>query len=297
MDYTEDKVLKKIQSALLITFHELRRVCDKYQIQYYLAYGSLLGAVRHKGFIPWDNDMDVWMTRDNYMKLCQHKEAFGNDFELIQPDAIGHDKFLCPTPRLSYKLIQVKGFDDLFEFYGEKAIRLHIDIFLIDRTYSNIRGKLQRYELCFLYGLMGAYRCKSYDPGAWTPMIRFAQKILNPIGRLISLRWLWKRVNKVAERFDSNSDTNLYFESANTFAAIMRNCPRSAFDETVLMKFEDTYAHVPQGYDTVLRIQYGDYMKLPPVEERVPHAGLWSNLKETEISSDSYIFVDEESNG
>lgn len=285
-----DKTLEKLHFYLLETLREFQRVCDKNDIHYFVAYGSLLGTVRHKGFIPWDPDVDVWITRDNYQKLCNHKDEFGEAYELLRPEDYLPDKFYNSTPRISYKYVYNNVNLELNRFYQNKNNRLHIDLFVIDKTYSDIRGTFQRYELCFLYGLMGAYRSKAYNTSGWPLIQRFAQACMNLVGRFIPLAWLLKRAEKVAGRYNAKDDADIYRDSTDSYVNMKRRFPKETLAGTIMMDFKDMQVPVPQDYDTILKLIYGDYMKLPPVEERVMHLGDWTNLKSTKVEPNNFIF-------
>lgn len=284
------KEMEQVHLIAMRLLLELKRVCEKNNIQYFFAYGSLLGAVRHKGFIPWDDDIDLWMTRDNYAKLCEHKNEFGDEFEFVRAEDYGHNKQYDNVPRLFYKYVHLNTNKELCEFYDNKTNRLHIDVFLIDNTYSDMRGKVQLYELFLLSGLMGAYRCKAYDTSSWPWPQRAAQACLNIIGRLIPLASLRKRAAKVAQRYDMRNDTDITKVTTDSMVGMRRTYPKETFASTQVVPFEDTEVTIPCGYDTILKTIYGNYMELPPENERVPHWGVWFDLKDSQVSPDDFIF-------
>lgn len=282
--------MAQVQAVVMEIFRDLKRVCEQNDIQYFVAFGSLLGAVRHKGFIPWDEDMDIWMTRENYRKLQQHKKELKDTFELVGPDSFGKNKYYDSNIRLCHKNTYIKLNEELCRFYGNKCNRLHVDIFLLDRTYTDIRGKIQLYELFLLYGLMNAYRSKDFDISHYTPIQHFINKCFRVAGRLFPLEWLKKRAEKVAGRYDMRQDTNTYKVTTDSFVGMKRCFPRKEVEESIMVPFEDTQVSIPRGYDTILKIIYGDYMKLPPEEEQVPHVGAWYDLENSKISMDDFVF-------
>ena len=102
-EITKQQIIRTIQLETLENLRVLDRVCKKYDIQYFLVYGSLLGAVRHKGFIPWDDDLDIGLMREDYEKLCKvPAEEWGEDVVICYK----HDAFMFGTavPNLPQKV-------------------------------------------------------------------------------------------------------------------------------------------------------------------------------------------------
>lgn len=293
MDEYMKNQLEHVHTVVMRIFRELTRVCGKYDIQYFMAYGSLLGTVRHKGFIPWDDDIDIWMTRDNYQKLYQHKNEFEDAFDLVGPEDYGPNKYWDSIPRLYYKYAHVNKNDELRRFYDNKISRMCIDIFLIDSTYSDFRGKMQMYELWLLYALTNAYRSKAFDLSERSSLHRAAQACLNVVGRFFPLNWLEKRTARVAARYDTRTDTDIVKVTTDSISGMKRSYPKAALEKSVYMDFEDVQASVPVGYDVILKANYNDYMKLPPVEQQVPHLGEYT-FQGSQLSADAFVFEEPE---
>jgi len=281
---TEQEVLQKIHELNMEMFQELDRICRKYDIQYFFASGALLGALRHQGFIPWDNDIDIWMTRDNFDKLYAHQDELSENVSLVMPTETGKNRYLDTVPRLNYKNMYIKMDEDVCRYYNNHNNRMDLDIFFIDKTYGNWKGKVQRLEMIFVYGLMNAYRHKSLKSSyAW--YFKIAQGILDVIGRMIPLEKLRALSTKIATRYDNDPNAHYYF--ASTDGAAWKNIvPEEDLKEVVYLPFEDTVAPTPNGADHIMRIWFGDYMKLPPKEQQVPHWG--------QILLDPDLFVFEE---
>lgn len=265
-------VLKKVHEINYEMLKEYDRVCRAHGVQYFLNYGSCLGAIRHKGFIPWDNDVDVCMTRENYEKLALWKDEFGELYRFVPPDDLGSRKYLDCVPRLNYKNAYIRMDEDACKYYENHNNRIDLDMFLIDKTYDNFKGKFQRFELAVLYGLMNAYRHESafFDYSKW---MRIANFILRKVGRCLSLNWLRRRVDKVAKRFSHDPNAPYYFISNCALCKLKLLFPVSVFDRAIDVPFEDLKVYVPVRYDEFLHLIFGDYMSLPPEEARVPHWG------------------------
>jgi len=170
------------------------------------------------------------------------------------------------------------------QFYMDRNNRISLDFFFIDRTYKGWKGILQRYELAFIYGLMNGYRFKKLETSAAYDTMRVPYIILSGIGRLFPLPWMRKRAKKIATRFNDREDAVYYFNSNDNLQALRTLFPVEALGIPSHLPFEGIDVPVPQDYDTILKLCYGNYMELPPEEKRVPH---WGSIS---INSDSFIF-------
>lgn len=276
-------VLKKIHSINYEMLKEFDRVCRAHGIQYFLNYGSCLGAIRHKGFIPWDNDVDVCMTREQYEKLEPWKDEFNELYRFVPPDDLGKRKYLDSVPRLNYKYAYIRLDEDACKYYENHNNRIDLDMFLIDKTYNTFKGKFQRFELAVLYGMMNAYRHESafFD---YSKAMKIANAILRRVGHLFSLGWLRKRTDMVAKRFDNDPKAPYYFISNCALCKLKLLFPAAIFNQVIEVPFEGLKVYVPEKYDEFLRLIFGDYMTLPPEEARVPH---WGRVL---ITEDYFVF-------
>lgn len=276
-------VLEKVHEINYEMLKEFDHICRAHDVQYFLNYGSCLGAIRHKGFIPWDNDVDVCMTRKNYEKLVPWKDEFSDIYHFVPPDALGKKKYYDCVPRLKYKKAYMLLDEDACKFYENQNNRIDLDMFLIDKTYDTFKGKFQRFELALLYGLMNAYRHESafFD---YSRNMKIANSFLRKIGVCFSLDWLRKRADKVAKRFDNDSKAPYYFISNCALCKLKLLFPADIFNKAIDVPFEDLNVCVPEKYDDFLRLIFGNYMYLPSEEKRVPH---WGRVL---ISADTFVF-------
>ena len=291
----EFRITKEADAEVLRRLHEINhqmlkdfdRTCRKHNVEYVLNYGSLLGAIRHKGFIPWDNDVDICMTRENLEKLLPYVNEFGDNYHFVPPEEYGKKKYLDSVPRLQYKYAYMRLDEDACRFYGNRNNRVDLDIFLIDKTYDTFRGKYQRFKLAVLYGMMNAYRHESFFFD-YSKKMRIANNILRTIGRCIPLQMLRKHVDKVARRFNHDPKAKYYFISNCALNKLKLLFPEDIFRGTVDVPFEDLSVMVPTGYEEMLHLIFGNYMKLPPLNKRVPHWGrIW-------ISCSTFVFEEPE---
>lgn len=285
-----DETLEKVQKINYDMLESFDSLCRKNGIEYFLFLGSMLGALRHQAMIPWDNDIDTVLKRWEGDKVLNHKDELDDRYFWLGHDILGKDKYFDCINRIGYKEAYLNMTNGSDKFYGNYFNSIHLDMFLIDRTYDNFWGKFQRYELAVLYGLMNAYRHESlFDD--YSPKMKFQNKILCTVGKFIPLKWLKKKADKVARRFDQDEKAPYYFISNDVFRSLMMLFPAEWFDHSVDVPFGNMTAQLAVEGDLICRKFYGDYMQLPPEEARVPHIGRLL------MSADSYVFKEPKRGG
>lgn len=261
--------LSDLQKAEFNVFLEFDRICKKYDINYYLTGGTLLGAVRHKGFIPWDDDIDIAITRKNYIRFAKVVEK-----EL--PDNIYFSTFDTPghiwlVPRL---------IDKSTRFYlnnatDKKAIGAWIDILIIDgipdpglkRNVMKAFYLLARMLYQFSNFSTAVNLHRKGRPWYEYAAIRFAQlthveKILNPkaMGHFYDWVCRWYDLDKCN-----------YGAALSGAIQFKETCPKEWFGEGKPVEFEGMIVNGYDDSDKFLTYIYGDYMTPPPMDERNKH--------------------------
>lgn len=281
------KILEKVQKVNYDMLRVFDEMCRKYNIEYFLNYGSLLGALRHQAIIPWDNDVDVVMKRWEADKIIEHKNEFKDPYFWLGNDILGKKKYFDCINRFCYKDAYINMDEERDRYYENYYNSIHFDMFLIDKTYDNFWGKLQRFELGVLYGLMNAYRHESLFAD-YNEKMKKQNKILCFWGKFIPLPWLKKRADRVARRFDNDKNAPYYFYSNDTIRMLNMPFPAEIFDHAVDVPFGDITSKIACEGDRMCRMIFGDYMQLPPVEQRIPHVGRMY------MTADSYVFEEPE---
>lgn len=239
----------------------LKTVCETHKLQYYLAYGTLIGAVRHKGFIPWDDDIDLWMPRDDYQKLITILKTKPDErYKLVQfPDYRGYHR---PFIKIIDSKTYVVEHTDFDVAYG-----LWVDIFPLDAggndrktAYGNLEKlKKQCGRVVSVY--MPLNNCS------------LKRKIGRLIYRVLFAAWGKEKSfqHYLTEYYKGIEADSTYL--INPFGTDGENdvFKQQWFDDSIPMQFgNDTYP-VPVGYHEILTQIYGNYMKLPDEKERVHH--------------------------
>lgn len=192
---TDELTMKKVHDIGYQMLDWFDTICKKYDVQYWISYGVLLGAVRHNAFIPWDDDIDVWMTRREYEELMRHREEFPDEYEVILPDSYGENRYYDTVTHINYKGMYREMDSDIWDFYNHAFPRgMHIDIYFLENTYKGLRGNKQIVETMVLYGLMNSYRHRGIRIADYSLPWKAAQCILNFVGRQIPLKKYGKYV-------------------------------------------------------------------------------------------------------
>lgn len=264
----ELKEWKRIITDVLREFHD---ICQKYGLRYFACGGTAIGAVRHKGIIPWDDDIDVSMPRpdyDRFLKLCTKLDL--GDYELCTP--YNTENYPVPFAKFCSKkttLIEepdtpciIGAFIDIFPLDGtstnmDEAVRLK-------KRYNRIWNKL---EAISTRNSFWEYLSLLTKPHEWG---RFAVKTLGFFFRKQMRRYLLSMLEKIARKYPFASAKNVIVYGGSYGAKeIMPASFCKGAD--IPMPFEDIEIMMPNGYDDYLTRIYGNYMQMPPKEKQVSH--------------------------
>ena len=235
--------LKDIQRLELAILKEFDTYCKKYQLTYFISSGTLLGAVRHKGFIPWDDDIDVYMPYEDYQKFMSGYK---------------HGRF---------RAVDWRNEENYYLPFGK----------LVDTTTSLIHGGFPTWGMMSVY--IDIFPLAGYPEDEPAELFWERHKeqdilwiqyyVLKTLGveNLSDIRQ-----SIIDERYRYSFYESSIVGAAHVVPGIRQWCARrEIYESTVELQFEDGYFSAPAGYDELLKIRYGDYMKLPPIEKRVAH--------------------------
>lgn len=269
-DYDKEN-LKKAQDISLKILLEVDRICRENGIKYLMDSGTLLGAVRHKGFIPWDDDIDIAMTRENFERFKKTApSALLPEMELVLPDEYRNGKaFYDFTPRIIYLKSRRHSDSDEMRFYDGKLNHLWVDIFILDNiSDSAILDKLTRFKQKVIYGFAMSKRCK-LDMSKYNGIDRLKVSVLASIGKFVNIRSIFRMQEALSVKYNSAKTKNMYYSNYQP-DYLHDTVKREWSEEITELSFEGHMLMAPAGYDEVLKEIYGDYMQLPPIESRVP---------------------------
>jgi len=247
--------LRKCEIGCLKSIHTF---CEENNLKYYLTFGSLLGAIRHHGFIPWDDDMDIIMPRKDYNYLIEH--YYDEKYKLISIE----NEPRCYTAHA--KLIDTNTV--LTEKQRSFEIGAFVDIFVLDNLPNN---RIKRFifgnyvQLKRLLFSLPRADCTRQRPFYKTALIKLAKKLYNEED-IAKIDFGWKYPQKYINQAGTEYYGLLYkrFPVATVLDA-------KWFEEQVPVEFEGEIFYAPCGYDEFLSYCFGDYHKLPPVEQQKTH--------------------------
>lgn len=268
----DDAALKKLHACLLIITDDVDKACRKYSIKYMLSGGSCLGAVRHKGFIPWDDDVDVMMYEQDVKRLADAmKTEYGDKYVIVPPlDGVGGGRmmkiFLAGT---TYTEIGKENYPK------EKGV--FVDVFpIIDmppaKKRTTIAKKHRLAARMYSYGLISKYPSPVIkDAARVDKSLKKYYNIRKSIGfaaRIFGLKFWFKKLKKYEKGYAGVSDEEGIPSGIDYEREVF---PKGFFSDVTEAEFEGRRYYIPAQYDRYLKNLYGDYMRLPPPEKRGRH--------------------------
>lgn len=248
--------LKKLQIAALDVTTEF---CDSHGIIYWLDGGTLLGAIRHGGYIPWDDDIDIGMLRPDFERFVKEFNGYNDRYAV---------KCIDIDPEFCYPFAKV--LDNTTVIYepdenGSK-INVNIDIFVYDNAPDDDVKVKRSLKIRDFYRNTNQLRTMNNKPSgnlARQLFVRFLRLLLLPFPK----NYFAKKMSSNAKRYNGHDTRRV----GNLVGYMPFCCNRRVFDSFIMHKFEGKEYKIPVGYDEWLTEFYGDYMQLPPVEKRVSH--------------------------
>jgi len=265
--------LKELETELLSA---VDKICQQENLRYSLGGGTLLGAVRHKGFIPWDDDIDIMMPRPDYEALISYCLTHDTPFEIRSFET---DKSYVDMSAKIYNPDTVLEDDNIV---GGSSIGVNIDVFPIDGLGDDYMAAKKAFNSTkFKRNLLVAAQWKKFfrskTHGWYYEPFRFAFFILS---RFVNKERLFNKIQ--------NKYKKINFETANYAGAVggayreKEILPKTIWTEYTELPFENRSFKAIADYDTYMSSIYGDYMQLPPEEKRVSHHTFKAYFKEEE---------------
>lgn len=255
----------QFKSLLFQTYKSFKSLCEANDLKFVAAGGTALGAVRHQGIIPWDDDIDVYMPRADYNRFLTLKESLtGSDYEIVDPR---DEDYHCMMAKFAYRNSTLWEYKDIPFPMG-----VYVDVFALDfedGPYDKVLT--QRMD----YNRQGTLFCISAIQRSWSSIGSLIAK-----GHLSKGLWYLFQKCVVRPLRPSFRKTILGYSIKTTGEWLVAYSGASGkkdvyraewFIGTQTFRFEDSTIEVPTGYDAYLRHMYGDYMLLPPEEKQVSH--------------------------
>lgn len=246
--------LDEIKGIELEILNYFDKFCSENHLQYYLDGGTLLGAVRHKGFIPWDDDIDVLMPRYDYEKLVKLSVKIDDRF-ILKSYKLDSD-YSYP-----YMKIVMAGTSIIEKNISYHGYGVFIDIFPMD-CLPNDEYKRQKFQ----NKIWALTNMANYAVEDKIERHGLISNIKKKVSRLVGIQTILKLIDKEAVKYESDDALYAYDVIASTKKD--RLVRKNVFDETVKLPFEGKMYNAPSKYDEYLTELYGDYMQLPPLDKQ-----------------------------
>lgn len=246
--------LKELQLKILQGIHQF---CEEHNIRYFLIAGTLIGAIRHNGFIPWDDDIDIGMMRADYDKFIRLSHLLP---EHLMVECLELNK----TYPLLFGKVILKGtvlIESINKRRGGYNSGIYVDVFPIDNSYKRL-NRVHHLQCLVIYFFKGVLREKVMKTWRW-PLVSILSVIL-PLRLLTTfLNFGMQLFNRKESEYTVNHGSNYRYKR--------QTIPKWCYKETMLHDFEGEHFSIPIGYNEILTSIYGDYMKLPPKEQQEGH--------------------------
>lgn len=257
--------MNEIQNVQLELLKEFDKVCRKLNIKYYLYGGTLLGCIRHKGFIPWDDDLDVVMNRNDYDVFIKKGQKMLPQHLFIQT--------IDTDTKYTHGFAKLRNSNTTFIETTSKNLNInhgiYMDIFVLDNYKKNfLRDQVYKIEFLLIkYQLMKYY----YLPNDNRILVKLVKLISNIFYGKLDNRKLIEKQIKISTRF-KNEDCNYVQPYLDSNVMVnSRIYQKNWFGEGKTKDFENIKITVPVEYEKVLTLCYGDWRKLPPKEQQIGH--------------------------
>lgn len=259
--------MKEIQSVSLEILKKIADICDQEGLKYSLAWGTLIGAVRHKGYIPWDDDVDIQMPRPDYERL---KDYFNKNADALYPLRL-FDNSVSGYP---YMLARVSNDDYVIDTINEKpcGMGIFVDIYILDGTgdtYEDAWNYASR--TCKYPRLIFLSTRKYYHFGTTKGFLKRLFKVFVFIyAKIMGKEYFERKLLSIISQkpYDQKDYVGCVSWCERPKYAVIK---KSEFEDMIDFQFENYKFKGPREYDKYLRIWYGDYMQLPPEKERIYH--------------------------
>lgn len=258
-DFFVDLKRKKIWKVQLELYEKLKEVCDKHDLKIFAFGGTLLGAIRHKGFIPWDDDLDVALCRDDFNKLCEIASKEFQEPFFFQTGLTDRNYFIgIARLRKTTTTGIITCFSDHIYNNG-----IFIDIYVYDKIpEDNKKLNILLFKLKFYYSFLSHY----HNINALGIKRILLLPLISLVRVFITYESLYKKYLHLCMSYEKSETTRLGFLCMPVF--MKYEATTTGVEYLIKVKYEYQSINVPSDYDNMLRKAYGDYHKFPPVSER-----------------------------
>ena len=278
-NYTDEE-LSKLRQIQMDIYREIRRICENHGIPFVAIAGTVLGAVRHNGYIPWDDDLDIAMMRCDYTRFLKYAK------DEINPKFFVQNYYTDPHYGNYFTKIRCNG--TLFVQNIDKKDKSHhgifVDVFPLDRVPDNLKERIKYQKKLMIYYQIYMAKCNRGISGEIDSLKGKTNQVIRSVLHVLLLsaskEKLFTKIDELCQIYNDGNSSTLanavvfamnggYFEEADMFPSVTHT-------------FEGDTVMIPHDADKYLSQTYGDYMLLPPVDKRVNHRPVQLRFEETE---------------
>ncbi|WP_028043616.1 LicD family protein [Candidatus Stoquefichus massiliensis] len=266
-----------VQSGALEVMKFVHEICEIEDIKYFLMYGTLIGAIRHNGFIPWDDDLDIAMDRENYEKFLSCFPKYSKKFsflEIFEPRY--NDKYPYMIARVSDNRYKIETDNEV-----DCGMGVFIDIYPMDGLGNDYKDVIRHARKIDHYSslMFRSTRIKPMINKRYKLFRNIIEVILYLVSKIFGKQYFRNKLLYLSQKYKYAESK--YIGCGVWLSGFKKDIYlKSDFDESILHKFEKYNFYIPKEYDRILTSMYGNYMKLPPKEERIGHHFYKTYLKE-----------------
>lgn len=266
-----EPLMKNAWAAEIRMLEIIGQICKKNKLRYYVDWGTLLGTVRHKGFIPWDDDIDICMPRNDMLQLAQIIENQYTDLKFS--DIYNHKDHGMKVNRIMNKIDLLNSRDDLKDNYGF-PLPTGIDIFVLDNLPDDdyLRTEMKEiHTICIMaYNLSKEIKLMSIISENYFEKIRWFKSIINKLEELCNMKFsseipdeqeILILLDEVESMYRNEKCKDV--TQMSSYRVWDYKVSKEAYESTIMMPFENIMVPVPIGYDEILRKKYGDDYMIP----------------------------------
>lgn len=261
--------MNEVQKRELFIYKEIAKICDKYKLQYFAIGGTCIGAIRHKGFIPWDDDIDIALPRKDYelFRTKYYKELPSDLLKLDYDNSKQHSFLFTKIHDSRTTFVEYYAKDSEERYTGAFVDIMPVDGLPDDKTKrEQIVKKFESLDI--LNSKCRPVPLTKYQ-GSYLGVVKFiVKRVLN----MVFGNYYSSKVKELGSIFDYNNSQNCIFTwRAGCLKDLSMSrvvFPKAYFAEIIEVPFEDTKIKIPKCYDAYLSQDFGDYMKLPSTEEQ-----------------------------
>lgn len=264
----EEKLLL-LQKELKFLLAEFVKKCNQHNLKYFLFYGTLLGSIRHKGFIPWDDDIDLLMPREDIEKFVELFRDYYSDNAYLDGYNCKHYNSFAPNVRINSNKVYLRQ-----NMNGKETfLPAFLSIWIIDGLPHNlserkrhIKKVFRKYKLLRLSRSSRQGTLKLKNRPVSEKIAIFLTKLL-PIGKLINPRKAAKKFNQLLQKYPINTSESCFIGWNEKGNRIFKT---NWFADNLISSFDNIVCKIPVGYKEILELEYGNYLELPPENKRAP---------------------------